>query len=99
MKTETRVLGLVLLCVATLVGWAPVLAILAGAALSSFLGCHVDEGSVHPCMVAGIDVGYPLYIMLVSGWLILGTWPIILMTCVLWLWLLVRLVLRRRVRA
>ena len=95
MKTETRALGLVLLCFATLVGWAPILAILAGAALSSLLGCHVDEGSVRPCMVAGIDVGYPLYILLVSGWFILGTWPIIVVTGFLWLWLLVRLVVRR----
>jgi hypothetical protein len=94
-KTDTRTTGPVLLCLATLVGWAPVIGILVGAALSSLLGCRVDEGSVRPCVVGGVDVGYPLYLLLVSGWFILGTWPIILVTTLLWLWLVVRFVLRR----
>jgi hypothetical protein len=38
-------------------------------------GCQVDEGSVHPCIVLGLDIGPSLYSMGVIGWLVLFTFP------------------------
>ena len=39
-------------------------------------GCDLDEGSVHPCVVNGNDIGETLYTMGVLGWLALGTIPL-----------------------
>jgi hypothetical protein len=38
-------------------------------------GCQVDEGSVHSCIVLGLDIGSSLYSMGVIGWLVLITFP------------------------
>lgn len=38
-------------------------------------GCQLDEGSVHPCVVNGRDMGEQLYGMGVMGWFMLVTIP------------------------
>ena len=87
--------ALFILCVVTVIAWAPLAGVLAGAALSSAFDCRVDEGSVHPCVVGGIDLGSFLNLLTVSGWLMLGLWPVMLLTLVVWLGLLVWAVVRR----
>ena len=57
--------------------------------------CRVDEGSVHACSAAGIDIGPVLYGLGMSGWLILGLWPVMILTVLLWRALLVWVIVRR----
>jgi hypothetical protein len=39
-------------------------------------GCDLDEGSIHPCIANGRDIGSDLYTLFVLGWLSLATIPI-----------------------
>ena len=45
---------------------------------------------MHACVVAGVDVGPALYTLLMCGWLILGLWPLMVLTLAVWSVLLVR---------
>ncbi|MGH6787259.1 MAG: hypothetical protein ACREBO_10540 [Novosphingobium sp.] len=45
------------------------------AAIAGVFGCTVDEGSVHPCVVFGNDIGYMLYAMSMMGFLGMATFP------------------------
>ena len=63
----------------------PFLSVLLAGAVASLGGCDVDEGSVHPCRIAGHDVGEALYAMFVSGWLGLLTLPVLIGAVVLWI--------------
>jgi hypothetical protein len=47
--------------------------------------CRVDEGSVHPCLVAGIDIGHLLYTLMTMGWFVILMLPFMLLTLVIWL--------------
>jgi hypothetical protein len=46
-------------------------------------GCTLNEGSIHACLVGGVDLGDTLYAMFVLGWLMLATIPLgaILLAC------------------
>ena len=48
-------------------------------------GCRVDEGSVHPCIVGGQDLGETLYTLGVLGWLMLVTLPLGFGALIVWL--------------
>jgi hypothetical protein len=39
-------------------------------------GCHVDEGSIHPCVIAGQDYGDLFYTLGMLGWLGLASVPL-----------------------
>jgi hypothetical protein len=54
--------------------WPMALAAVAGN-IASANGCQLDEGSVHPCIVNGRDMGEQLYGMGVAGWFMLATIP------------------------
>ena len=43
--------------------------------IASANGCQLDEGSAHPCIVNGQDMGEQLYGMGVMGWFMLVTFP------------------------
>ena len=59
-----------ILLVLILVLWAAPLSIaLAAGGLASALGCELNEGSIHPCLLFGSDIGETLYTMFVAGWL------------------------------
>lgn len=62
------------------------------------LGCPLDEGSVHPCVIVGHDIGEALSTAFVLGWLSFVTWPGMLASLVAWIWLAIRTVGRRRQR-
>lgn len=79
--------GLVLL---TLVVWMPLLGVLVSSELASALGCPLNEGGTHPCLLLGMDIGDLLYTLFVLGWLMLVTAPFMLMTALLWAGLVVR---------
>ena len=53
----------------------PLLGVLFAAIVSAVCGCSINEGSPTPCFVFGIDIGRPLYILGVMGWLSIVTLP------------------------
>jgi hypothetical protein len=67
------VVGFVLLLAITL---APVISVVFASVIANANGCVVDEGSVHPCLIAGSDWGETLYTLGVLGWLMLVTLPV-----------------------
>lgn len=84
----------------TLLAWLPLLSLVTGGEIASLAGCQLDEGSVHPCLIAGLDLGSVLNTMTVAGWLLLVTGPVMLVTTLAWaglgLWWLGRWVSRMR---
>ena len=61
----------------------PMISVLSAGAIAQAAGCSVDEGSAHPCTVAGMDVGEALYTMFVMGWMFFLTVPTGLVALVL----------------
>jgi hypothetical protein len=53
----------------------PLLSILVAGGIASAGNCQLDEGSVHPCVVLGRDLGETLYTLFVLGWFSLITLP------------------------
>ena len=68
---------LALLAIVTLAVAAPILGVIFTAVTASALHCQVDEGSVHPCLYVGHDIGPLLYDLGVLGWLMIVTIPIL----------------------
>lgn len=68
----------------------PLIALFTAAIVARVNGCALDEGSPHPCLVLGSDVGQTLYNMAVGGWL--------MRLFVLWLLVLAIHLWRRRKR-
>jgi hypothetical protein len=62
---------------------------MASVAISGFIaetnGCVLNEGSIHPCVVDGTDIGPSLYTGFVLGWFMLATIPIGAVAFVVWL--------------
>ncbi len=52
-----RWLAMAILSVVTVAVWIPPLAVLLTLATVAVTGCHVDEATEHPCLVAGHDIG------------------------------------------
>ena len=78
--TETKrrfpwIVYAVVLSLILLVALAPIICVIIAAAVASSHGCQLDEGSVHPCVIAGHDYGETLYTLGVMGWLMLVTLP------------------------
>ena len=55
---------------------APILSVLIASGIATSCGCKVDEGSAHPCIIYGVDIGGLLYKMGVAGWFMIVTIPI-----------------------
>ena len=45
-----------------LFGTFPLLTLLSAVLFASAFGCQLDEGSIHPCIVLGLDFGGLLYL-------------------------------------
>lgn len=59
-----------------LVCMLPLAGVLVTSVVANSLGCRVDEGSVHPCYLAGVSIGGALYTLGVMGWLMIAALPI-----------------------
>lgn len=59
-----------------LVAFAPVISVMVASGIAASLGCDLDEGSVHPCMYNGRDIGLDLLTAAMMGWLAIATLPI-----------------------
>ena len=65
-----------MVCVTILViAVLPVISVSLTYAISSALGCSVNEGGATPCPFMGVDLGETLVTMMVLGWLGLITLP------------------------
>lgn len=62
--------------ISALVALLPGLFLVLGGLLASALGCEVDESTVQPCWLWGMDLGGFLYAALVSGWLLMLSVPL-----------------------
>ncbi len=58
------------------IGLLPVFSVASAAMIANAAGCTLHEGSVNPCVIAGIDWGTALYMMGVLGWLMLLSLPL-----------------------
>ena len=86
---------LIIALVLILLAWiAPLVLALSAGGFASFLGCELNEGSAHPCMLFGSDIGGALYTLGVLGWLTLIGIPIVVAALVVWV--LVAVIVSRR---
>ena len=76
---------LVVLGLIGLVALAPLLSVFIAGGIASATGCTVDEGSSHPCVIAGTDWGETLYTMFVMGWFMFLTIPLGAIASMAWL--------------
>jgi hypothetical protein len=86
-----------ILCIA----FSPLVSVAIAGSIANANGCQLDEGSVHPCLVNGKDMGETLYTMGVLGWLMLATIPLGLMVVALYIlivlgYYLIRWIMRKR---
>jgi hypothetical protein len=56
--------------------FAPVFSVAYAASVAEANNCELDEGSVHPCIVDGEDIGETLYTLGMMGWFMLVTIPV-----------------------
>jgi hypothetical protein len=73
-RIRNALLIILLLLILAWTAW-PVVLVSAAGAIASANGCQLDEGSAHPCIVNGSDVGEQIYGMGVMGWFMLVTVP------------------------
>lgn len=67
--------GLALLAIAVFAFW-PLASVYFTYLVADANGCTVNEATVHPCMVMGMDWGGLLYATGVMGWFMLATLPL-----------------------
>jgi len=67
--------------------------------IAAALGCQLNEGSVHPCVVFGVDLGYPLYATALTGLIMLIGLPFAGVALLVWLVVAGAAVFLRRRRA
>ena len=72
MKKRTAQIGCGLIVLWMLL---PMISVLVAYTIADVWNCQVDEGGVHPCVVAGQDIGEALYTMGVMGWFFFLTFP------------------------
>jgi hypothetical protein len=73
LRSKRNVLVYVLLVLFTAFPW---LCVIMAGSVANACGCALDEGSAHPCIVAGMDVGGVLYALGMMGWLGILTTPL-----------------------
>ena len=71
---RTAVVILIFLLILAWTIW-PIVSVAIAGSIASAHGCQIDEGSAHPCIVNGEDIGERLYTMGVMGWAMLFTIP------------------------
>jgi hypothetical protein len=82
---------------------APLLSAFIAGAVADALGCSLNEGGASPCPFMGHDLGEPLVVMFVLGWLAFVTLPLGAAALAAWLAVVCIVVVvrwrRRRVEA
>ena len=67
--------GLVILTI-LIFAISPFISVMIAGTIADRYNCQLDEGSIHPCVVNGEDIGDTLYTLGVLGWLALATIPL-----------------------
>lgn len=67
---------LIVLAVILVVALAPLISVIIAGSIADANGCTLNEGSVHPCIVGGNDMGSTLYAMGMMGWFMIATIPL-----------------------
>ncbi len=69
--------SMIILVALLILAWTvwPIVSVAVAGSIAAAHGCQVDEGSIHPCIVNGRDIGEQLYTMGVMGWFMLVTVP------------------------
>ncbi len=73
--------------VVTAICLLPVAAVLLSLGLARLGHCTLNEAAVHPCVIAGRDIGSFLAALFVLGWLMLITGPILNLALTAWIML------------
>lgn len=88
------------LIVIVVLALVPLASVFIASGLASGHGCVLNEGNVHPCIIAGADWGSTLYSMAMMGWFMLFSIPLGVIAFVVWLIIFfIHRVLWRRGRA
>lgn len=95
-KTPWLLIHAAVIFVILLLALSPVISVAIASEIANANGCELDEGSVHPCIVNGEDIGETLYTMGVLGWLMLATIPLGLGALVVYLLIVLVVWLVRR---
>jgi ABC-type Fe3+ transport system permease subunit len=64
---------------------SPFFAVAYAGSVAEKYGCELNEGSIHPCLVNGVDRGEDLYSLGMLGWLGIATVPLGAAAAVLYL--------------
>jgi len=64
---------------------APFALALGSGLIATMLGCELNAGDVHPCVVFGVDLGYSLYATALSGLIMLIGLPFAGVAFLIWL--------------
>jgi hypothetical protein len=75
-KILLTLLNLSVIACIVLIGSAPIISTAIAGSVATAHGCDLDEGSIHPCLINGVDYGETLYSMGVLGWFMLVSIPI-----------------------
>jgi hypothetical protein len=75
-KILLLLLNLFIVACIALIGVAPIISTLIAGGIAEANGCLLDEGSVHPCVINGVDYGETLLTMGMLAWLTLASVPI-----------------------
>jgi hypothetical protein len=59
-----------------LVAIAPIIPAVIAANVVNAAGCRLDEGSIHPCLINGVDYGDTLYTMGMMPWFVFFSVPL-----------------------
>lgn len=78
MKRRGVLIHVAILLVIAIIGLGPWVLTFGAGAIATANGCTLDEGSVHPCLIAGSDYGETLYTFGLMGWVGLMTCPLAL---------------------
>lgn len=70
-----KVYGLALVLI-VLFATAPLIGVVIASWLAEANGCMLNEGSLNPCIIFGMDWGSTLYTLFVLGWFMLATLPL-----------------------
>ena len=64
---------------------APFVLALGAGMIATLLGCQLDESDIHPCVISGVDLGYPLYATALTGLIMLFGLPFAGAAFLIWL--------------
>lgn len=96
---RTWIIHAIIILIIAAIGAAPWIAVAYAGSVAEANGCELNEGSINPCNVDGVDRGQELYTYGMMGWIGLATCPLALAAIALYLLVLLVVWLVRRNRS